>query len=235
MGASLVLGWLWVRTESLWIVAIAHGALNNWGQLAFKYIRAFDSEATVLAAGNGALLLLGLSMVGFGLRRTRLNEPIHLSPYDPFWPAMFAAEARRIATGLPVQAAIEHIGSTAVPGLLAKPIVDLMIGVPEQDVEVVRPAIAALGYEDLGEAGVPGRIYLRRREPAAFNIALVVRDGSVWRANLALRDFLRRDAAAASEYAEIKRAALESGAHSLLAYSDYKSAVVSSLVARAQQ
>ena len=58
----------------------------------------------------------------------------------------------------------------------------------------------ALGYEDLGEAGVPGRIYFRRRAETAFNIALVAHGGSIWIANLALRDFLRANPDAAREY-----------------------------------
>jgi membrane protease YdiL (CAAX protease family) len=61
VGSALVFGWLWIRTESIWIVALAHGALNNWGQFAFKYLEDFRAadERLVLGAGNLALLLLG--------------------------------------------------------------------------------------------------------------------------------------------------------------------------------
>ena len=63
------------------------------------------------------------------LQVSGLDEPIHLSVYNPRWPAIYAAEARRISSGLPAtDIAIEHIGSTAVPGLVAKPIVDVMVG-----------------------------------------------------------------------------------------------------------
>lgn len=158
-----------------------------------------------------------------------LDEPIHLCAYDEQWPTLFVTEARRIAAALPGDVAIEHIGSTSVPGLLAKPIIDLMIGASSD----LRSALVALGYEDLGEAGVPGRIYLRRRAETAFNIALVERGGSIWIANLALRDFLRANPDAAREYAETKRCACESGARSLLAYSEYKSAAVARLIGRA--
>jgi GrpB-like predicted nucleotidyltransferase (UPF0157 family) len=165
---------------------------------------------------------------------TELDEPIHLSAYDPQWPTLFASEARRIAAGLPTDVAIEHIGSTSVPGLLAKPIIDLMLGGGAHHGPVsIRSVLVALGYEDLGEAGVPGRIYFRRRAETAFNIALVVRGGSIWAANLALRDYLRANPDAAREYADAKRAAFESGIRSLLAYSDYKSAVVARLMSQA--
>jgi GrpB-like predicted nucleotidyltransferase (UPF0157 family) len=165
-----------------------------------------------------------------------LDEPIHLCDWDPRWPVLSAFEAERIAAGLPEQIAIEHIGSTAVEGLRAKPIIDVMLGVePHQDVAGVRSALVDLGYEDMGEAGVPGRLYFRRRAETAFNLALVARGGSIWISNLALRDYLRTNPEAAREYAEIKRSAFRSGIRSLLAYSDYKSAVVTALIGRALQ
>jgi membrane protease YdiL (CAAX protease family) len=59
-GAGLVIGWLWLKTESIWVVTLAHGALNNWGQYAFKFMRDIGShEGWVLLAGNLALLTVG--------------------------------------------------------------------------------------------------------------------------------------------------------------------------------
>jgi membrane protease YdiL (CAAX protease family) len=68
-GAGLIIGWLWLRTESMWMVTLAHGALNNWGQYAFKYMRDFMTAdpALVLGAGNLALLLVGSLLVTGGL------------------------------------------------------------------------------------------------------------------------------------------------------------------------
>src|SRR5262249_41179015 len=164
-----------------------------------------------------------------------LDEPIHLSAYNPQWPGMFAAEALRISSGLrAADIVIEHIGSTSVPGLVAKPIIDVMVGTEARhNIAAVRSALVELGYEDLGEAGVPGRIYFRGRDGQAFNVALVERGGRHWKSNLALRDYLRANPEAAREYAEIKRAALERGICSLLAYSDYKSAFVTKLTDQA--
>ena len=62
MAAGLILGWLWLRTESVWLTAIAHGALNNWGQYAFKYMKDSGSpkvDIIVLSSGSLALLILG--------------------------------------------------------------------------------------------------------------------------------------------------------------------------------
>jgi GrpB-like predicted nucleotidyltransferase (UPF0157 family) len=163
-----------------------------------------------------------------------LDEPIHLCPYHPEWPTQFAAESQRIQEALSFVVAIEHIGSTAVPGLLAKPIIDLMLGAePQHRLETLRSPLAELGYEDLGEAGVPGRIYLRRRMGTNFNIALIERGGAIWTANLAFRDYLRSNPDAAGEYAAVKRAAIAEGTHSLLAYSHFKSEAVRLLLQRA--
>jgi GrpB-like predicted nucleotidyltransferase (UPF0157 family) len=154
---------------------------------------------------------------------------------------------RRIAKSLPPGVWFEHIGSTSVPGLLAKPIVDIMIGVEAGSVERIRVKVGELVYEDMGEAGVSGRIYLRRRiadskiaglnaagfPVAGFNVALVEYGGAIWKSNLALRDYLRANPDAAREYTEVKRAAVMSGATSLLAYSAYKREYVNRLMDRA--
>ena len=171
-----------------------------------------------------------------------LDEPIHLSGYDSTWPDLYAAEVRRIAKALPQGVWFEHIGSTSVPGMLAKPIIDIMIGVEAGSVERIRVKVGELVYEDMGEAGLSGRIYLRRRIAASkvagfdltgFNVALVEYGGAIWKSNLALRDYLRTNPEAAREYTEVKQAAVSSGATSLLAYSAYKRECVNRLMDRA--
>ncbi len=163
-----------------------------------------------------------------------VDEPIEFSAYDPGWPAHAAAEEHRLAGHLPAGTKVEHIGSTSVHGIPGKPTLDLMVGLEaHHNREAVRSALVRAGYEDLGEAGVPGRIYLRRRDSASFNIALVERGGRLWLANLALRDFLRKHPHAALEYAATKRAAIEAGHLTLLAYSNYKSNLLTRLVAKA--
>lgn len=73
VAAGLVLGWLWLRTESIWLVALGHGALNGWGQYAFKYMQdsvtpeAIRSDLTALSAGFLALLVIGALLVWRGL------------------------------------------------------------------------------------------------------------------------------------------------------------------------
>jgi CAAX protease family protein len=66
VAAGLIIGWLWVRTESIWLVAIAHGALNNWGPYAFKYMKesvTSDTDIAILAAGSLTLLIVGVFLL----------------------------------------------------------------------------------------------------------------------------------------------------------------------------
>jgi hypothetical protein len=72
VGSGLIIGWLWMRTESIWIVALAHGALNDWGQYAFKYMRDIGvrDQIIVLEAGSLALLVAGSLLVALGLPAT---------------------------------------------------------------------------------------------------------------------------------------------------------------------
>ena len=71
VGPGLVIGWLWVRTESIWIVAMAHGALNNWGQYAFKYMRdTVPDPGSVVGAGFIGLYVLGILLLAFGVPKS---------------------------------------------------------------------------------------------------------------------------------------------------------------------
>ena len=164
-----------------------------------------------------------------------LDEPIHLEPYNPEWERAFQSERERLAHKLGVSAdAIEHIGSTAVPGLLAKPIMDIMVGVSAFPLPSAwSKDLAFLGYEALGEAGVPGRLYFRQRGTRTCNVHVVQHGGTHWINNLALRDYLRGSPAVAREYESAKCAAITGGATTLLSYSEAKCRAVEKLLHRA--
>jgi GrpB-like predicted nucleotidyltransferase (UPF0157 family) len=133
-------------------------------------------------------------------------------PYDPEWPRRFEAERARLEKVLSpwLQAGIHHIGSTAVPGLAAKPIIDMMAGI--RDLEEARDAFGplhALGYE------------YREHRPEAHlfwtpthGVHLTEPGSDLWRERLAFRDALRADPALAAEYQEwkLRHAATEPGA-----------------------
>jgi GrpB-like predicted nucleotidyltransferase (UPF0157 family)/N-acetylglutamate synthase-like GNAT family acetyltransferase len=163
---------------------------------------------------------------------TSIDEPVELVEPRRDWPALAAAENEVVRAALgPLAVAVEHIGSTAVPGLAAKPIIDLQVGTAGRPGPAAGSPLAVLGYEGLGEAGVPGRLYFRKRGPAAYNVHIVAYGGNHWVANLAVRDYLRAHPAAAAEYVAVKRAA--AGAGRLLAYSERKGEFVRELVRRA--
>lgn len=163
-----------------------------------------------------------------------VDEPILLSEHDPRWRAWFVDERERLARRVPAGSRIEHVGSTAVPKLVAKPIVDILIGLPEgTQLESVAAKLVELGYEALGEAGVPGRIHLRRRGGRAFNLSVVPLESSLWRDNLLFREHLRTNREARQRYADVKQRAIEAGCTSLLDYSDFKGPTVEMLVAEA--
>ncbi len=169
------------------------------------------------------------------LRAIALDEPVELEEYDPSWSEVFRAEALILHARLGNRAGgIEHIGSTAVPGLLAKPIIDIMLGVP---VSILRDATIGsvlTDYEALGEAGIPGRLYFRKRMDHDSNLHVVEYKGLHWVNNLLLRDYLRAHVDEVERYSQIKRDIIGRGIHTLLAYSEAKSRFITDLLTRAR-
>lgn len=165
-----------------------------------------------------------------------VDEPVVITGYDPRWVSWYetdAAELRRLLG--PRLWGLEHFGSTAVEGLAGKPIIDILLAPAEWPlVDRDREAVIGLGYETLGEAGVPGREYFRRRREHATNLAVVERDGPLWNDNLAVRDYLRAHPGAAAQYAEAKLRAWNRGARTLLRYSEAKRAYVDQLLEEAR-
>jgi GrpB-like predicted nucleotidyltransferase (UPF0157 family) len=170
-----------------------------------------------------------------GPEMTEVDEAIELSEYQATWPRVFAEEQGRICQvlGIPGED-LEHTGSTAVPGLVAKPIVDLMLGVGQFPPEgEFLKRIELLGWEALGEAGVPGRLYFRMRGARQANLHVVLKSGAHWVNNLAIRDYLRKNPNARERYANAKRRAVDHGARTLLRYSAEKAEFVQTLLKEA--
>ncbi|MFG6414128.1 GrpB family protein [Roseateles sp. DC23W] len=162
----------------------------------------------------------------------RLAEP------DPGWPAQFDATAAALRAVLgDTPGAIEHIGSTAVPGLCAKPVLDLMLGVDNlAAVEARTTALAALGYRyrPAYETELPERRYFVRDatgDMPRVHLHAVVRGGVLWRDHLAFRDALRADAALAQRYGELKRALAARHAADKAAYTEAKAPFIRAVLA----
>jgi GrpB-like predicted nucleotidyltransferase (UPF0157 family) len=135
--------------------------------------------------------------------------PIEVVDYDRDWPRRYAAERDRIDAAIgDVTLAIEHVGGTAVPGLPAKPVIDLMVGV--EDIERAGPAVAGLinlGYEYIPEleSQLPDRRYFRKGTPETHHVHMVPVSSDYWAEHLLFRDYLRSHPQAAEEYGKLKR------------------------------
>jgi len=135
---------------------------------------------------------------------------IEVVEYDPRWPEQFARLRDRLwpACSDAGAIAVEHVGSTSVPGLAAKPVIDLDVVIrTEADLPPVRSALEQLGYRFRGDLGVPCRYAFHAPdEPAIRHHLYVCVSGSVaLRNHLLVRDSLRADRALRDAYAALKR------------------------------
>jgi GrpB-like predicted nucleotidyltransferase (UPF0157 family) len=165
----------------------------------------------------------------------KVDEDITIAEYNPHWVIWYQEETAQLRNVFP-NAKFEHFGSTSVSGLDSKPIVDILVGLlgvlELSDAE--RRKLELLGYEILGSAGVPGRIYCRKRGERSFNLAVTQFDSTLWRDNLLIRDYLRSRPDEVKNYAQHKLDAYHKGYRTLLAYSDYKADFMSRLLQRAK-
>jgi len=137
-----------------------------------------------------------------------LPGPVIIVDYDANWPAQYAEEKRLIETAIgPYLVAIEHMGSTSVPGLAAKPIIDIMAGVRSlADAEQCKAPLAAIGYIYQRDDTIPDRVYFNKGPQAQHrHLHMAELGGAFWRRHLALRDYLRAHAEMAGAYATLKR------------------------------
>ena len=162
------------------------------------------------------------------------SDQVELVDHDPSWAGLFEEERVRLAPIFKGQAvAIEHIGSTSVPDLCAKPIVDVLVGV--RDLELSDEQIEAmgrLGYDYLGEHGLPGRLFFRK-EPRTHHVHVVEHGGEHWERQLTFRDVLRADADERKRYDAYKRRLAAEG-HSRDTYTELKTPFIREVEARAR-
>ena len=163
------------------------------------------------------------------------NAPIALAEYDPEWPVLFGREENRIRTVLGDRAMlVEHAGSTSVPGLAAKPIIDIVLAVPDSaDEPAYVPAMEAAGY------------VLRVREPDWFEHRLFRGPGTdinlhVFTAGsteidrmLLFRDWLRGNDAERDAYLRVKRDLAQRTWRHVQHYADAKTAIIHQIMDRA--
>jgi GrpB-like predicted nucleotidyltransferase (UPF0157 family) len=171
-----------------------------------------------------------------------MSKAIEIVPYDSDWPRQFDAERERIAAVLgSVALRIDHNGSTSVPGLAAKPIIDIQISVRSlQPMDAYSSGLLLLGYVHVPHPDDAFCPFFHRPNswPHTQHVHVVQSGGEEERRTLAFRDYLREHAACAREYEELKRslAAQHNGEDfsSRQAYAEAKGAFIEDIIRRAR-
>jgi len=164
------------------------------------------------------------------------EDPVLVVEYDPEWPRRYEDERARIIAALGgLMTGIEHVGSTAVPGLGGKPVIDIMVGVARfEDGERCVGLLEGLGYEYCGEAGIPGRLFFRRGLPRTHQIHLAEEGGDFWEDVLLFRNFLRAHPQTAAEYYKLKKKLAARFRTEREVYADAKTPFIRSVLERAR-
>ncbi len=160
----------------------------------------------------------------------------YLVDYDPQWPIAFREERDRIARALgPIAKGIEHQGSTSVPGMRAKPILDILVGVhPLDDWTLCRAPLEAIGYDYVEYAGIPLHYIFGRGRDAGERthlLHIVDIETDEWRGNLAFRDALRADPELRRRYVEEKERAVAEAPEGRARYTAIKGPFIQSVKA----
>ena len=155
-----------------------------------------------------------------------MPRTIQVTPYNPNWPHLYRQEARQIVKALPGQIIlIHHIGSTAIPGIKAKPIIDCLLEMSQiEAIDAYNTVMIALGYEPRGENGIPGRRYfvkgtanIHSHHLHAFQLGYqqIAR-------HLDFRDYLRAHPDQAQVYSQLKETLARKYRQDSVAYTEGK-------------
>jgi len=169
-----------------------------------------------------------------------MSEPIVIVDYDPAWPGRYEALRAPLAQALDgLTAEIVHVGSTSVPGLAAKPVIDMNILLRSRDdLPVVIERLTGLGYVHEGDLGIVGREAFAT--PPGFSVHdhhlyVCAPDWSGHGDQIAFRDYLRSHASAARAYARLKRTLAARHRNNRTAYANAKAAFVAAVLKRARR
>jgi GrpB-like predicted nucleotidyltransferase (UPF0157 family) len=174
-----------------------------------------------------------LSCSGYAREKIRRPDPITVVDYDPHWPALFESLRVEVAGALgDLAQTIEHVGSTAVPGLAAKPIIDIDVLLRSaSDLSVCIERLAALGYEHRGDLGIPEReAFAAAPGRPAHHLYVCPHESREFRRHVAVRDYLRTHPSDASSYGELKRSLAVRYRDERSAYNDGKKEFIESLL-----
>jgi GrpB-like predicted nucleotidyltransferase (UPF0157 family) len=165
-------------------------------------------------------------------------QTVVMVDYDPEWPVRFERLRRQIETALgKLVIRVEHVGSTSVPGMCAKPIVDFDVVVRPEDLQATVAAVEALGYRHEGGVGPDEREATRwtAHAPAEHHLYICPLGSSAFERHILMRDFLRAHPEKAREYAELKQRLAAEFHENRTKYQEAKASFVDSLIAQARR
>lgn len=166
-----------------------------------------------------------------------MTEPVIIEDYDPRWPQRFETLRARVSAVLgTLAAAIEHVGSTAVPGLASKPIIDIDVLLQSQtDLQSAIERLAAMGYAYEGDLGIAGREAFRAPASEFRHHLYVCQPNSpAYQQHLAFRDYLRTHPEDACAYESLKRSLAERFGSDRDAYTQGKTEFIEAILRRAE-
>jgi len=170
-----------------------------------------------------------------------MAREMNVVAYDPNWPALYNQEKAALEDVLgELMIGIQHFGSTAIPGMSAKPTIDVMVLVQEiKAVDTYDEAMIQAGYEPRGEAKIPGRRFFRRFEADGENHAAHIHvyepDNAHVKRELMFRDYLMIDNEAFRQYEHMKLEASERFRFSPKEYTDAKTECITEIMAKARE
>ena len=163
------------------------------------------------------------------------KEIVKLEPHSEHWRRLFAEEAARLREVIgDYVSAIEHIGSTSIGGIAAKPIIDMAVSVEKsEDAERCVARLENIGYEYRGEYGIEGRFYFVKGEPRTHHLHMVLADSDFWRSHLLFRNYLRENPFVAKEYEKLKTDLAENYTKNRQTYQEGKTAFIENVLKEA--
>lgn len=165
------------------------------------------------------------------------SRQLRLSLYDPNWSLLFLAEKEQLFAILNNYILdVQHIGSTSIPGLPAKPILDIGVAVTNFE-EATRciPLLEQLNYTYKGENGIPRRHYFVKGDPRTHHLHMLEIASEEWKHHLLFRDYLRANPASAHEYARLKQTLAMQFANDREAYQNGKEDFIQAVLHQANQ
>lgn len=169
---------------------------------------------------------------------SKVMSNVVVSPYSAEWPELFQNIRKELLSAFETTpVVVEHIGSTSVPGLAAKPVIDILLGagsLAEIEAKIGKLEDCGFSYVSKYEREIPGRRYFVKSPPASLRIHVhgVEIGGRLWREHLAFRDALRNDSDLLAEYQTLKLRLAQEFAHDKSAYTEAKGPFIKAVLER---